>query len=91
MNSKLYVGNLSYSMTENELRRLFLQAGTVNSVWLAKDRISGRSRGFAFIEMGNPVEAQKAVEMFNGRILDEKDMRVSLANPREEFGQSNNG
>lgn len=88
MNFKLYVGNLSYSTTEDELRRLFLQAGAVNSVWLGKDRMSGRSRGFAFVEMSNPVEAQKAIEMFNGQSLDDRNLRVSLANPREEFGQS---
>ena len=84
MNSKLYVGNLSYSTTEDELRTLFLQAGTVTSVALIKDRDSGRPKGFAFIEMGSQAEAQKAIQMFNGRSLGDRDLRVSLAQPREE-------
>lgn len=91
MNSKLYIGNVSYSITEDELRKLFFQAGTVNSVWLAKDRTSGRSRGFAFVEMSNSAEAQKAIEMFNGHNLGDRDLRVSLANPREEFSQAAQG
>ena len=86
MNSKLYVGNLSYSTTEDELRTLFLQAGTVTSVALIKDRDSGRPKGFAFIEMGSQAEAQKAIQMFNGRSLGDRDLRVSLAQPREERG-----
>ena len=61
MESKLYVGNLSYSTTEDELRTLFLQAGTVTSVALIKDRDSGRPKGFAFVEMSNQAEAQKAI------------------------------
>jgi RNA recognition motif-containing protein len=84
MESKLYVGNLSYSTTEDELRTLFLQAGTVTSVALIKDRDSGRPKGFAFVEMSNQVEAQKAIEMFNGRSLDDRELRVSMAQPREE-------
>ena len=86
MNSKLYVGNLSYSTTEDDLRNLFLEAGTVTSVALIKDRDSGRSKGFAFIEMGNQAEAQKAIQMFNGRSLDDRDLRVSIAQQREERG-----
>ena len=84
MNSKLYVGNLSYSTTEDELRNLFFEAGTVASVALIKDRDSGRSKGFAFIEMSNQAEAQKAIEMFNGRSLGDRELRVSLAQQREE-------
>jgi RNA recognition motif-containing protein len=57
MNSKLYIGNLSYSTTEDELRTLFSQAGAVTSVALIKDRETGRSKGFAFVEMGNQAEA----------------------------------
>ena len=84
MNSKLYVGNLSYSTTEDELRTLFAEAGAVTSVALIKDRDSGRSKGFAFVEMSNQAEAQKAIEMFNGYTLDDHDMRVSMAQQREE-------
>ena len=86
MNSKLYVGNLSYSTTEDDLRNLFVEAGTVTSVALIKDRDSGRSKGFAFVEMSNQAEAQKAIELFNGRTLGDRDLRVSIAQPREERG-----
>src|SRR5512138_823193 len=86
MNSKLYVGNLSYSTTEDELRNLFLQAGTVTSVAMIKDRETQRPKGFAFVEMSNQAEAQKAIDMFNGRSLGDRDLRVSMAQPREERG-----
>ena len=86
MNSKLYIGNLSYSTTEDELRTLFSQAGAVTSVALIKDRETGRSKGFAFVEMGNQAEAQKAIEMLNGRNLGDRELRVSIAQPREERG-----
>ena len=86
MESKLYVGNLSYSTTEDDLRTLFTQAGTVASVALIKDRDSGQSKGFAFIEMSNQVEAEKAISMFNGRMMGERELKVSLARPREERG-----
>jgi cold-inducible RNA-binding protein len=84
MESKLYVGNLSYSTTEDDLRNLFFQAGTVASVALIKDRDSGRSKGFAFVEMSNQAEAQKAISMFNGHNMGDRELRVSLARPREE-------
>lgn len=86
MNSKLYIGNLSYSTTEDELRTLFSQAGAVTSVALIKDRETGRSKGFAFVEMGNQAEAQKAIELLNGRSLGDRELRVSIAQPREERG-----
>ena len=86
MESKLYVGNLSYSTTEDDLRSLFFQAGTVTSVTLIKDRDSGQSKGFAFVEMGNQAEAQKAISMFNGHNMGDRELRVSLARPREERG-----
>ena len=86
MESKLYVGNLSYSTTEDELRNLFTQAGTVTSVALIKDRESGRSKGFAFVEMSTQAEAQKAISMFNGQSMGDRELRVSIAQPREERG-----
>lgn len=86
MESKLYVGNLSYSTTEDDLRTLFTQAGTVTSVALIKDRDSGQSKGFAFIEMSNQVEAEKAISMFNGFQMGERELKVSMARPREERG-----
>ena len=88
MESKLYVGNLAYSATEDSLRTLFFQAGTVSSVALIKDRDSGQSKGFAFVEMSTQVEAEKAISMFNGYTLDERQLNVSVARPREERGGS---
>lgn len=84
MESKLYVGNLSYSTTEDDLRTLFTQAGTVSSVALIKDRDSGQSKGFAFIEMSTQVEAEKAISMFNGKMVGERELKVSLARPKED-------
>ena len=86
MESKLYVGNLSYSTTEDELRNLFSQAGTVSSVALIKDRDTGQSKGFAFVEMSNQVEAEKAISMFNGQSMGQRELKVSLARPREDRG-----
>lgn len=86
MESKLYVGNLSYSTTEDDLRSLFFQAGTVTSVALIKDRDSGQSKGFAFVEMSSQSEAQKAITMFNGYSMGNRELRVSMARPREERG-----
>jgi RNA recognition motif-containing protein len=84
MESKLYVGNLSYSTTEDDLRTLFFQAGTVSSVALIKDRDSGQSKGFAFVEMSSQSEAQKAITMFNGFNMGDRELKVSMAKPREE-------
>jgi RNA recognition motif-containing protein len=86
MESKLYVGNLSFGVTEQTLRELFMQAGSVNSVALIKDPGTQRSKGFAFVEMGSQAEMQKAISMFNGHTLDERQMAVSVARPREERG-----
>ena len=86
MESKLYIGNLAYSTTEDDLRTLFFQAGTVSSVALIKDRETGQPKGFAFVEMSSSAEAQKAISMFNGFNLRERELRVSLARPREERG-----
>lgn len=86
MESKLYVGNLSYSTTEGDLQTLFAQAGTVVSVALIKDRDSGQSKGFAFVEMSNQVEAEKAISMFNGHQMGDRELKVSMARPREERG-----
>ena len=88
MESKLYVGNLSYSTTEDDLRTLFTQAGTVTSVALIKDRDSGQSKGFAFIEMSTQVEAEKAISMFNGHMVGERELKVSLARPKKSAAQA---
>lgn len=88
MEVKLYVGNLSYSTTEDGLRTLFSQAGTVNSVALIKDRDSGQSKGFAFVEMGSQADAQKAITMFHGYMLEDRELKVNTAKAREEHGGS---
>jgi RNA recognition motif-containing protein len=84
MEAKLYVGNLSYQTTEQNLRDLFMQAGNVTSVALIKEPGTQRSKGFAFVEMGSQSEVQKAISMFNGYTLDERKLAVSVARPREE-------
>lgn len=91
MGMKLYVGNLSYNTTEDELRTLFAQAGTVSSVDLIKDRDTGSSKGFAFVEMSTQNEGENAIRMFNGYSLDNRELRVNLAKPREDRGQGGFG
>ena len=91
MQTKLYVGNLSYTTGEDQLRDLFSQAGAVTSVALIKDRDSGRSKGFAFVEMGSQTEAEKAIQMFNGFMLDDRALKVNAARPREERGFGGGG
>ena len=87
MDVKLYIGNLASNTSEDELRSLFSQAGTVSSVALIKDRSSGMSKGFAFVEMDSQASAQKAISMFNTYLLSEKQLVVSIARPREEPGR----
>jgi RNA recognition motif-containing protein len=91
MESKLYVGNLPYTATEEELSSMFGQAGSVTSVAIIKDRETGRSKGFAFVEMGSNADAQKAVSMLNGQNMGGRDLRVSIARPREEGGGGGGG
>jgi RNA recognition motif-containing protein len=94
MEAKLYVGNLSYETTEDNLRELFMQAGGVVSVALIREPGSNRSKGFAFVEMSSQAEAQKAISMFNGHTLADRQLNVNIARPREErggFRQNNRG
>lgn len=84
MEKRLYVGNLSYSTTEDSLEELFQQAGTVVKCELMLDKFTSRSRGFAFIEMATHEEAQNAVDMLNEQTLDGRNLRVNIARPREE-------
>lgn len=84
MEAKLFVGNLSYSTTEDDLKTLFAQAGAVKSVALIKDRESGRSKGFAFVEFETQVEAEKAISMFDGKEFQGRQIKVNLARPRED-------
>ncbi len=91
MESKLYVGNLSYNMSEDDLRQLFAQAGEVKEVTLIKDRETQRAKGFGFVEMATAEDAQKAIQMFNNYELDGRALSVAIARPREERGGGGGG
>lgn len=84
MEKKLYVGSLSYNTTEDTLKDLFSQAGTVESVTIIVDRISDRSKGFGFVEMSSEEEAKKAKEMFDGKELDGRNIVVDEAKPPKQ-------
>jgi RNA recognition motif-containing protein len=84
MSTKLYVGNLSYNTTENDLHDAFAAHGTVIEANLMVDRESGRPRGFGFVTMSTPEEAQKAIDSMHGTSLDGRPLTVNLARPREE-------
>ncbi len=83
MATKLYVGNLSFRTTGDDLREAFSQAGTVESASVIEDRETGRSRGFGFVEMSTPEEAAAAIEQFNGKDLGGRNLTVNEAKPRE--------
>jgi RNA recognition motif-containing protein len=91
VNTKLYVGNLSYDVTEDQLRQLFAQAGTVQSVAIPTDRVTNRPRGFAFVEMDTVEEAQKAIAMCDGRTLDSRQIRVNISQPKTADNRSYSG
>ena len=84
MSSKLFVGNLSFETTENDLQDAFAAHGTVTEANLMTDRTTGRPRGFGFITMSSPEEAQKAIAALNGSHLDGRALTVNVARPREE-------
>jgi RNA recognition motif-containing protein len=84
MSSKLFVGNLSFNTTENDLSDAFGAHGTVTETNLLMDRETGRPRGFGFITMSSPAEAQKAIEAMNGKDMDGRALTVNVAKPREE-------
>ena len=84
MSTKLFVGNLSFNTTENDLQDAFAAHGTVVEANLMVDRMSGRPRGFAFVTMGTPEEAEKAIQAMNGAQLDGRALTVNIARPREE-------
>jgi RNA recognition motif-containing protein len=84
MSTKLYVGNLSFNTSNEDLQELFGQAGTVESANIVEDRETGRSRGFGFIEMSSKEEAQTAIEQLNGKEVDGRSLTVNEAKPREE-------
>src|SRR2546430_9405448 len=83
MGTKLYVGNLSFNTTENELQELFSQAGTVQEVSLMQDKFTGKSRGFAFVTMGSDEDAQNAISKLNGQTVEGRALTVNEARPRE--------
>src|SRR5437763_8551922 len=82
--SRLFVGNLPYQTMENDLQEHFSQAGIVSTVNLMLDKMTGKSRGFAFIEFATPAEAQKAVELFHNQDFQGRALTVNIARPREE-------
>ena len=86
MSTKLYVGNLAFQTTSQELQQLFAQAGTVESASVVEDRDTGRSRGFAFVEMSTQEEANSAIEQFNGKEVGGRSLKVNEAKPRENRG-----
>jgi RNA recognition motif-containing protein len=91
MNNKLFVGNLSFNTTENDLQDTFAAHGTVTETNLMMDRTTGRPRGFGFVTMSTPEEAQKAVEALNGQSLDGRELTVNIARPREERAPRSGG
>ena len=84
MGKNLYVGNLPYSLDENGLKELFSEAGTVASATIITDKMSGRSKGFGFVEMSSDEEAAKAIESLNEKEVDGRNIKVNEARPREE-------
>src|SRR5215210_5544100 len=86
MSMKLYVGNLSFQTSSEDLQELFAQAGTVESASVVEDRETGRSRGFGFVEMASKEEGEKAIEQFNGKELNGRNLNVNEARPREDRG-----
>jgi cold-inducible RNA-binding protein len=85
--TRLFVGNLSYQTMENDLQDYFSQIGAVNSVNLMMDKMTGKSRGFAFVEFANPDEANKAIEQFHNKEFQGRALTVNIARPREERPQ----
>jgi cold-inducible RNA-binding protein len=86
MPAKLFVGNLSFQATDEDLRELFAQAGTVESVRIVTDQFTGRPRGFGFVEMSTKEEAAKAIEMLNGRLFRDRNLVVDEARPQPQRG-----
>lgn len=91
MGNKLYVGNLSYSVTSQDLERLFAAYGTVQSAQVISDKFSGQSKGFGFVEMGSDQEAQAAIQAMNGQQHEGRALTVNEAKPREDRGGRGGG
>jgi RNA recognition motif-containing protein len=88
---KLYVGNLAFQTSSEDLQELFAQAGTVESASVVEDRETGRSRGFGFVEMSSPEEGQAAIAKFNGTEVNGRSLNVNEAKPREDRGGNRGG
>jgi len=91
MPAKLFVGNLSFQATEEDLRELFAQAGNVETVRIITDQFTGRPRGFGFVEMATKEEASKAIEMLNGRLFRDRNLVVDEARPQPQRGAGGGG
>ena len=91
MGKKLYVGNLTYSMTDGDLQTMFASHGTVQSAQVIMDRDTGRSKGFGFVEMGSDQEAQAAIAALNGKEMDGRTLTVNEARPKPEGGGGGRG
>ena len=91
MSMKLYVGNLSFQTSSDDLQQLFAQAGTVESASVVEDRDTGRSRGFGFVEMSSKEEGEAAIAQFNGKELGGRNLNVNEAKPREDRGRNGGG
>jgi RNA recognition motif-containing protein len=91
MSTKLYVGNISFNTTTGDLEQMFGESGTVTSTNIIEDRETGRSRGFAFVEMSTPEEANAAIAALNGKEVDGRSLKVNEAKPREDRGNGGGG
>ena len=91
MTMKLYVGNLAFQTSSEDLQQLFSQVGTVESASVVEDRDTGRSRGFGFVEMASQEEGQRAIEQFNGKEFNGRNLTVNEARPREDRGSRGGG
>ena len=91
MGKKLYVGNLTYGVTDSQLQQIFSAHGTVQSAQVIMDRETGRSKGFGFVEMGSDAEAQAAIQALNGKEVDGRALTVNEAKPREDRGGGRSG
>lgn len=91
MESKLYVGNMSYNTTEDELRKLFSEVGTVTDLVIIMDKFSGRPKGFGFVTMSTEAEAEAAIAKYNGQQVGGRELKVNKARPREDRGNRGGG
>ncbi|MEE4193595.1 MAG: RNA-binding protein [Anaerolineae bacterium] len=91
METKLYVGNMSYNTTEEKLRTMFSEVGTINDLVIIMDKFSGRPKGFGFVTMSSQEEAEAAINKYNGKEVDGRELNVNKARPREDRGGNRGG